>query len=69
MFSYVCIPIKNIVRDIVLATNTLLGFFCGGGGGGGSLMHFCPRTMTTHAESINSDLQRELDRRLRHIQH
>ena len=23
-------------------------------------MHFCPGTMTTHAESINSDLQRGL---------
>ena len=31
-------------------------------------MHFCPGTMTTHAESINSDLQRGLDRRLRHTQ-
>ena len=30
---------------------------------------FCPGTMTTHAESINSDLQRGLDRRLRHTQH
>ena len=29
-------------------------------------MHFCPGTMTTNAESINSDLQRGLDRRLRH---
>ena len=29
-------------------------------------MHFCPGTMTTHAESINSDLQRGLGRRLRH---
>ena len=29
-------------------------------------MHFCPGTMTTHLESINSDLQRGLDRRLRH---
>ena len=29
-------------------------------------MHFCPGTMTTHAESINSDLQRGLDRRLQH---
>ena len=39
----------------------LLGFF---------FMHFfCPGTITTHAESINSDLQRELDRRLRHTQH
>ena len=27
---------------------------------------FCPGTVTTHAESINSDLQRGLDRRLRH---
>ena len=27
----------------------------------------CPGTMTTHAESINSDLQRGLGRRLRHI--
>ena len=26
----------------------------------------CPGTTTTHADSINSDLQRELDRRLRH---
>ena len=26
-------------------------------------MHFCPRTMTTHPESISSDLQRGLDRR------
>ena len=25
-------------------------------------MRFCPGTMTTHAESINSDLQRGLDR-------
>ena len=32
-------------------------------------MHFCPGTITTHAESINSDLQRGLDNRLRHIQH
>ena len=30
---------------------------------------FCPGTITTHAESINSDLHRGLDRRLRHIQH
>ena len=38
-----------------------LGFFC---------CCFCPGTMTTHAESINSDLQRGLDRRLRHnIEH
>ena len=29
-------------------------------------MHFCPGTMTTHAESINSDLQRGRDKRLRH---
>ena len=28
-------------------------------------MHFCPETITTHAESINSDLQHGLDRRLR----
>ena len=27
---------------------------------------FCPGMMTTHAESINLDLQRGLDRRLRH---
>ena len=32
-------------------------------------MHFCPGTITTHAESINSDLQRGLDRRLLHVQH
>ena len=30
---------------------------------------FCPGTMTTDAESINSDLQRGLDLRLRHTQH
>ena len=30
-------------------------------------MHFCPGTMTTHA--INPDLQRGLERRLRHTQH
>ena len=29
-------------------------------------MHFCPGTMTTQAELINSDLQRGLDRRSRH---
>ena len=29
-------------------------------------MHFCPGTITTQAESINSDLQRGLDRCLRH---
>ena len=29
---------------------------------------FCPGTMTAHAESINSDLQRGLDRRLLHTQ-
>ena len=44
-------------------------FFGGGGGGGICFMHFCPGTKTTHAESINSDLQRGLDRRLRHTQH
>ena len=32
-------------------------------------MHFCSGTMTTHAQSINSDLQRGLERRLRHTQH
>ena len=32
-------------------------------------MHCCPGTMTTHAESINSDLQPGLDSRLRNIQH
>ena len=32
-------------------------------------MHFCPGAMPTHAESINSDLQRVLERRLRHTQH
>ena len=29
-------------------------------------MHFCPGTMTTQAESISSDLQRGLGRRLRY---
>ena len=37
--------------------------------GGGGVCIFCPGTMTTHAESINSDLLRGLDRRLRHTQH
>ena len=33
-------------------------------------MHlYYPGTMTTHAESINSDQLRRLDRRLRHAQH
>ena len=32
-------------------------------------MHCCPRTITTQSESINSDLQRGLDRHLRHTQH
>ena len=32
-------------------------------------MHFCPGTMTTHAESINSDLQRGLDSRAYDTQH
>ena len=31
-------------------------------------MHFYPGTMATQAESINSDLQRGLDRHLRHTQ-
>ena len=34
-----------------------------------SFMHFFPGAMTTHAEAINSDLQRGLERRLRHTQH
>ena len=42
-----------------LSTNFLKNLF----------IHFCPGTITTHAESINSDLQRGLDRRLRHVQH
>ena len=33
------------------------------------LCTFYPGTMTTHTESINSDLKREMDRRLRHTQH
>ena len=33
------------------------------------LMHFCPGRITTHAESIHSDLQRGVDTRLRLIQH
>ena len=32
-------------------------------------MHFYPGTITTRAASIDSDLQRGLDRRLRHTQH
>ena len=30
---------------------------------------FSPGTMATHADSINADLLRGLDRRLRHTQH
>ena len=33
---------------------------------GGGLCIFCPGTMTTHADSTTSDLQRGLDRCLRH---
>ena len=36
---------------------------------GSFFMHFCPGAITTYAESINSDLHRGLDRRLRHTQH
>ena len=32
-------------------------------------MHCYPGTMATNAESINSDRQRGLERRLRHTQH
>ena len=32
-------------------------------------MHFYPGMMTTHAEPINSDLRRGLDRHLQHTQH
>ena len=52
-------PNQNTISNIV----SMLFFF------GGGVMHFCPETITTHAESINSDLQRGLDRRLQHIQH
>ena len=52
------LPVNNIFvlncRD--KATHSIEFFF----------MYFCPATMTTHAESINSDLQHGLDRRLRH---
>ena len=33
---------------------------------GAFFIHVCPGTMTAQAESINSDLQRGLDRRLQH---
>ena len=47
------------------------GGYSGGGysGGGYSFMHFCRGTMTTDAESNNSDLHRGLGSRLRHTQH
>ena len=32
-------------------------------------VHFCPGMITIQAESINSDLQHGLDRRLQHTQH
>ena len=53
-------PIGNIITERRNNDLTFSFFF---------YMHFCPGTITTHAESINSDLQRGLDRRLRHIQH
>ena len=49
-----------ILNNYVQANNLTLSAF--------RFMHFCPGMMTTHAESINSDLQRGLDRRLRHTQ-
>ena len=48
------------MRISIVTTHPFFFFF---------FMHFCPGTITTHTESINSDLQRGLDRRLRHIQH
>ena len=51
----------SVGGDLQYTCNTFFLFF--------SFMHFYPGTMTTHAESINSDLQRGLDRRLRHTQH
>ena len=51
--------IKHLVYSLFHKNNFLEHFF----------MHFCPMTITTYADSINSDLQRGLDRRLRHIQH
>ena len=51
---------KNIPRGNGIRKETVHVYFC---------MHFCPGTMTTHAESIDSDLQRGLDRRLRNTQH
>ena len=53
---YVCTYVCMWVWDCVVVVSM---FFL-------PFMHFCPRTMTTHPESINSDLQRVLDRRLRH---
>ena len=53
--------LSNVYRiTIVMSTSSFFLFF---------LMHFCPGSMTSYAESINSDLQRGLDRRLRHTQH
>ena len=52
VLQYVCVFVGCVLR---------VGLACM------CFMHFCPGTMTTHAESINLDLQRELDRGLRHI--
>ena len=67
--NYICFDIKAGVLHLehLLLSYSFVVFFC--------LfllcffMHFCPGAMTTHAESINSDLQRGLERRLRHTQH
>ena len=47
------------VKERIIFKVLLLFFLC---------IFLNPGTMTTHAESINSDLQRGLDRRLRHTQ-
>ena len=53
---------REVQSDVYSALSLALNLMC-------IFMHFCPGTMTTQAESINSDLQRGLDRRLRHTQH
>ena len=55
---------EKYCRQVLPEANTFFTFtWCSFG----VFMHFCPGSMKTEAESINSNLQRGLDRRLRHI--
>ena len=62
LLKTVCVSLWYSIRSEILNSNWAYVFFF-------YLCIFYPGTMTTHAESINSDLQRGLDRHLRHTQH